>query len=87
MLGGGVRVRVDQRKKIKGTTTLGQRTYHSLSSIDCWIYSMHLVCEALEFSLGLIVFDTPKDMETMDAYLSIRKNADIVAIKGALNQL
>ena len=48
---------------------------------------MHLVCEALEFSLGLTVFDTPKDMETMDAYLSIRKNADIVAIKGALNQL
>ena len=48
---------------------------------------MHLVCEALEFSLDLIVFDTPKDMETMDAYLSIRKNADIVAIKGALNQL
>ena len=26
-------------------------------------------------------------METMAAYLSIRKNADIVAIKGTLNQL
>lgn len=45
------------------------------------IYTIHLVCEGLEFSLHLVVFDT------MAAYLSIRKNADIVAIKGTLNQL